>query len=163
MQLDIVEGSGQNIIPASLQVGQTQTVTVVIENINNAPRNNLFSSVTVTLTSQNGHFSVNTPNYYVGNLPTGTATATWKITGISQGSDVLLISASAINTHENLQYSDSYSPSSSITVTPNSNPGSTPTTAPTPAPTDSPSQTANPTVYQHTSPNSNNTTQPNEY
>ena len=166
MQLDIVEGSGQNIIPASLQVGQTQTVTVVIENVNNAPRNNLFSSVTVTLTSQNGHFSVNTPNYNVGNLPTGTAIATWRITGISQGSDVLLISASAINTHENLQYSDSYSPSSSITVITNSNPGSTPTTEPTSAPTDSPSQTANPAVSstpaptQTTPPNPANTKAP---
>ncbi len=166
MQLDIVEGSGQNIIPASLQVGQTQTVTVVVENINNAPRNNLFSSVTVTLASQNGHFSVNPPNYYVGNLPTGTAIATWKITGISQGSDVLLISASARNTHENLQYSDSYSPSSSISVTPNLNPGSTPTTDPTPAPTDSPSQTANPSVSstpaptQTTPPNPANTKTP---
>src|SRR5665648_8009 len=42
MQLDLVEGSSQNIIPSSIQVGQTQTVTVVIENVNNAPRNNLF-------------------------------------------------------------------------------------------------------------------------
>ena len=148
MQLDIVEGSSQNVIPSSIQVGQTQTVTVIIENFNNAPRNNLFSSVTVTLASQNNHFSVNTPTYNVGSLPTGTATATWKITGVSQGSDVLLISASATNTHENLRFSDSYSPSSSITVTPNSNPGSTPSPTPTPTPiptpTDSPSPTANP-------------------
>jgi len=144
MQLDIFEGSNQNVIPSSIQVGQTQTVTVIIENVNNAPRKNLFSSVTVTLASQNSHFSVNTPTYNVGSLPTGAATATWKITGISQGLDVLLISASATNTHENLQFSDSYSPSSSITVTPNLNPGSTPT--PTPTPTDSPSPTANPTT-----------------
>jgi hypothetical protein len=144
MQLDIVEGSSQNLIPSSIEVGQTQTVTVIIENVNNSPRHNLFSSVTVTLTSQNSHFSVNTPTYNVGSLPTGTATATWKITGISQGSDVLLISASATNTHEKLQFSDNYSPSSSITVTPNLNPGSTPT--PTPTPTDSPSPTTNPTT-----------------
>jgi hypothetical protein len=142
MQLDIVEGSSQNVIPSSIQVGQTQEVTVIIENVNNAPRNNLFSSVTVTLTSQNGRFYVNTPTYNVGSLPTGTATATWKITGVSQGLDVLSISASATNTHEKIQFSDSYSPSSSITVTPNSNPGSTPT--PTPTPTDSSSPTATP-------------------
>lgn len=150
MQLDIVESSSQNIIPSSIQVGQTQAVTIVIENINNAPRNNLLSSVTVTLASQNSHFSVNTPTYNVGTLPTGMATATWKITGVSQGSDVLLISASATNTHENLQFSDNYSSSSSITVMPNSNPGSTPTPTsiptPTPTPTDSPSPTANPTT-----------------
>ena len=142
MQLDIVEGSSQNIIPSNIQVGQTQTVTVIIENVNNAPRNNLLSSVTLTLTSQNNHFSVNTPTYNVGSLPTGKATATWKITGVSQGSDVLLISASATNTHERIQFSDSYLPSSSITITPNLNPDSTPT--PTPTTTDSPSPTANP-------------------
>jgi len=144
MQLDIVEDSSQNVIPSSIQVGQTQTITVFIENVNNSPRHNLFSSVTVTLTSQNNHFFVNTPICNVGSLPTGTATAVWKITGISQGSDVLLISASATNTHENLQFSDNYSPSSSITVTPNLNPGSTPT--PTQTPTDSPSPTTNPTT-----------------
>jgi hypothetical protein len=144
MQLEIVEDNSQNVIPSSIQVGQTQTVTVIIENVNNSPKNNLFSSVTVTLSSQNSHFSVNTPTYNVGSLPTGTATATWKITGVSQGSDFLLISASATNTHETLQFSDSYSPSSSITVTPNLNPSSTPT--PTPTPTDSPSPTANPTT-----------------
>jgi hypothetical protein len=144
MQLDIVEGSSQNVIPSSIQVGQTQTVTVIIENFNNAPRHNLFSSVTVTLASQNSHFSVNTPTCNIDSLPTGTATATWKITGVSQGSDTLLISASATNTHENLRFSDSYSPSSSIVVTPNPNPGFTPTPAPTP--TESPSPTTNPTT-----------------
>src|SRR5665647_723005 len=61
MQLDIVEDSSQNVIPSSIQVGQTQTITVFIENVNNSPRHNLFSSVTVTLTSQNNHFFVNTP------------------------------------------------------------------------------------------------------
>jgi hypothetical protein len=142
MQLDIVEGSSQNVIPSSIEVGQTQTVTIVIENVNNAQRNNIFSSVTATLASQNSHFSVNAPTYNVGTLATGIATATWKITGVSQGSDVLLITASAKNTHENLQFSDSYSPTSSITVTPNSNPNSSPT--PTPTPTDSPSTTSNP-------------------
>jgi hypothetical protein len=144
MQLDIVEGSSQNVIPSSIQVGQTQTVTVIIENFNNAPRHNLFSSVTVTLASQNSHFSVNTPTCNIDSLPTGTATATWKITGVSQGSDTLLISASATNTHENLRFSDSYSPSFSIIVTPNPKPGFTPT--PTPTPTESPSPTANPTT-----------------
>jgi hypothetical protein len=148
MQLDIVEDSSQNVIPSSIQVGQTQTITVIIENVNNSPRHNLFSSVTVTLTSQNNHFSVNTPTYNVGSLPTGKTAATWKITGVSQGSDILLISASATNTHEKLQFSDNYSPSSSITVTPNLNPDSTPTPTPipTPTPTDSPSPTANPTT-----------------
>jgi hypothetical protein len=55
MQLEIVEDNSQNVIPSSIQVGQTQTVTVIIENVNNSPKNNLFSSVTVTLASQNSH------------------------------------------------------------------------------------------------------------
>jgi hypothetical protein len=93
MQLDIVEGSGQNIIPTNIQMGQTQSVTVAISNINNAPKNNIFTSVIVTLSSQNGHFSVNKPTVNVGTLPTGTTTANWQITGVSEGSDVLLISA----------------------------------------------------------------------
>lgn len=176
MQLDILEGNSQNIIPSSIQVGQTLTVSVVIENINNAPMYNQFSSVYLTLSSQNGHFSVNTPTFNVGTLPTGTATATWQITGVSQGSDALLISASATNTHEYLQYSDSYSPSTSITVTPNSNPNYTPPPSPTPTstptptpspptPTDSPQPTANPTVAStpaptQTTPNPTSTNTP---
>jgi predicted metal-dependent enzyme (double-stranded beta helix superfamily) len=93
MQLDIVEGSSQNIIPTNIQMGQTHTVTVAISNINNAPKNNVFTSVTLTLSSQNGHFSVNTPTVNVGTLTTGTATATWQITGVSEGSDALIISS----------------------------------------------------------------------
>ena len=81
-QLDIWEGNSQNIIPSSIMVGQTATVTVVIQNINNAPPlYDQFSSVTATLSSQNGHFSVANPNFNIGTLPTGTATATWQITG----------------------------------------------------------------------------------
>jgi hypothetical protein len=87
---------------------------------------------------------VNTPTCNIDSLPTGTETATWKITGVSQGSDTLLISASATNTHENLRFSDNYSPSSSFIVTPNPNPDFTPT--PTPTPTESPSPTANYTI-----------------
>ena len=161
MQLDVVEGNSQNVIPTSIEVGQTQTVTIAIENINNAPRYDTFTSVTVTLSSQNGHFSVNPSTFNVGSLSTGTATATWKITGVSQGSDALVISASATNTHEYLQFSDSYSPSPTITVVPNSDPNytpppsPTPTSAPTPPPpstTDSSQLTANPTVATTPSP-----------
>jgi hypothetical protein len=115
-QLDILEGNSQNIIPTNIQMGQTMSVTVVISNINNAPRNNVFTSVAVTLSSQNGHFTVDTPTFNVGTLQTGAATATWQITGVSEGSDILLISASATNTHENLRFQDSYSPSPSIIV-----------------------------------------------
>ena len=162
-QLDILEGNSQNKIPTTLQVGQTQTVTVTLSNINNAALNNQLSSVSLTLGSQNGHFSVTTPTYNVGSLSTGTTTATWQITGTSQGSDTLLISASATNTHNNLKFSDSYSPSPTITVaavaTSTPAPTSSPTTAPTPVPTSGPTATPGPNPTA-TSPPSTTSTPP---
>ena len=143
-QLDILEGNSQNQIPTTIQVGQTQTVTVAIQNINNAAKYNQFSSVSLTLSSQNGHFSVSTPTFTIGTLSTGTATASWQITGVSQGADVLLISASATNTHNNLKYSDSYSTSPSITITAVPTPTPAPTPSPTPVPTPSPTITPTP-------------------
>jgi hypothetical protein len=155
-QLDILESNSQNTIPTNIKMGQTQTVTVVISNINNAPRNNVFTSVTVTLGSQNGRFSVNSPSFNVGTLQTGTATATWQITGVSEGSDVLLISASATNTHENLKFQDSYSPGPSIYVAFDPNWTPTPTPVPTPLPsqttTTPPSSTSNPAVINTPAP-----------
>jgi hypothetical protein len=144
-QLDVLEGNSQNSIPASIQVGQTLTVKVVIQNINNAPLYNLLSSASVTLQSQNGRFSVNSPTFNVGNLPTGTATATWQITGISAGSDQLVITATAKNTHQSITLTDNYSPSASITVyAPAPTPTSTPAPTPTPIPTATPSPTPSP-------------------
>ncbi len=153
-QLDIWEGNSQNVIPSSVMVGQTATVAVVIQNINNAPPlYDQFSSVTVTLSSQSGHFSVANPNFNIGTLPTGTATATWQITGLSQGSDALLISASATTIHENLHFSDSYASSPPITIAFNPNLTPTPTPAPTPIPTATPVPT--PTPIATPSPTSN--------
>jgi hypothetical protein len=173
MQLDILEGNTQNNIPTTIQVGQTVTVAVVVGNVNNAPRYNEFSSVTLTLSSQNGHFSVSKSTFNIGTLPTGTATANWQIMGISQGQDTLQISASATNMHEYLLFSDSYSPGPSITVTPNPDPNFTPPPTPVPTPTPlpptitvSPLPTANPTVaktpapIQTTTPNTNGTETP---
>ncbi len=140
-QLDILEGNSQNILPSTIMVGQTASVAVAIQNINNAPPlYNQFSSVTATLSSQSGHFSVSNPNFNIGKMPTGTSIATWQITGVSQGSDVFLISSSAKTIHENLHFSDVYSPSLSITIT--FNPDLTPT--PTPAPTTIPTSTPMP-------------------
>jgi hypothetical protein len=144
-QLDIVEGASQNQIPTNLQVGQTQTVTVAIENINNAAKYNQFTSVSLTLSSQNGHFSVSTPTFNIATLSTGTATATWQITGVSEGSDALLISASATNTHNNLKFSDTYAPSSSITIAAVPTPTPAPTPIPTPVQTPIPTATPTPT------------------
>ena len=143
-QLDILEGNSQNIFPSSIQMGETQTVRVIISNINNAPRNNVFSSVTVSLASQNDHFVVQNPNFDVGTLPTGTASATWQIIGTSEGPDALMITASATNTHENLRFQDSYFPNPQITVAFNPNYTPMPTPSPTPIPTLSPVPTPTP-------------------
>jgi hypothetical protein len=147
-QLDLLEGSSQSNLPTTIQVGQTLTVTVTLENINNSPLYTQFSSVSATLRSQNNHFTVNSDTFTINNMAIGTATATWQITGTSAGSDQLLITASAINSHKNLGFSDSYSPNPQITVT-GSDTGSTPTATytatPTPTPT-APSSTPIPTA-----------------
>jgi hypothetical protein len=135
-QLDLLEANGQ--FPTNIQVGQTATVSIVLENLNNAVRNNLLTSVSVTLKSLNNHFSVNTPTYNIGSLSTGTAVATWQITGTSEGPDQLIISASAVNTHEpGLTFSDTYSSNPTLTVT---------GTAILPSPTPTPSLTQNPSA-----------------
>ena len=174
MQLDITEGSSQNVIPQSILVGQTQTVTVTIQNINNAPSDNLFTSVAVTLSSQNHHFSVANPTYNVGTLATGSATATWHITGTSEGQDAIIISATATNPHENRYYSDNYSPNPSITVLFNPNLTPTPTPSPTPIststtspsstlqPTASPQSTTNPTTTKTQTPTQSPTSKPTQ-
>jgi hypothetical protein len=143
-----------------MQVGETQTVRVLIENINNAPRYTQFTGVTATLTSQNGHFSVNSQTVNIGTIYPGTATATWQITGTSTGTDTLLISTSATNTHFSLRYSDSYSPSPIINIIPGS--ASTPTSTPisTPIPTATPSPTPTNTLDPTPAPTSPRTTTP---
>lgn len=142
-QLDILESNSQTKVPTTLQVGQTATVSVAVQNTNNAAKYNQLTSVLLTLSSQNNHFTVSSPTYSVGTLSTGTTTATWQITGTSVGSDSLIISASARNSHQNLQFTDSYSPSPILTVAAAATPAPTPTQAPTPTPTTAP--TASPT------------------
>lgn len=165
-QLDLQEGSGQ--IPTTLQVGQVATVSVALQNVNNAPRNNLLSSVSVTLRSQNNHFSVGSPTFNIGNLATGSATATWQITGTSAGQDQIIISASAVNNHEpGLTFADSFLSNPSITVsasatTPSPNPTTPPTSTPpsTATPTSTSNPTQNPTAPPGTSPTPNVTGSP---
>jgi hypothetical protein len=146
----LVEGSNQNSIPSTIDVGQTLTVTVVLQNINNAPVYSQLSSVTATVSSQNNHFTISNPTYSVGNLATGTATATWQITGKSAGTDQIIITASASNSHGSVFLTDTYSPNPTITVTGDSlptEPPASPTTSPTSIPTNNPtvSPTLNPT------------------
>lgn len=114
--LDIVETDARTVLPPSLDVGETATVTVVVENQCSVDRYSTLTSVTLTLSSQNGRVRVTNPAYSVGTLPIGTRVATWQITGISAGSDTLTISTRATNTHERLTLTDTFSPAPSITV-----------------------------------------------
>ena len=117
-----------NQIPTSIEIGQTATVTATTQNIvDGAQSNTQLNSITATLSSQNGHFSVAAPSITNRNLmPDASTTVTWQITAITAGSDQLVISASAQNNHNNLQFHDVISPNPTITVS---------LPAPTPSPT----------------------------
>jgi hypothetical protein len=127
---DIRKGDNATQIPSAIEVGETQAVSVVVENSGDPGSYSTLSDVSVTLTSKNGHFSVNSPTYNIGDLPLGEETATWQITGVSEGADSLLITASGINKQHRaftFLFSDTYSPS--ITVgQPTPTPASTPST-----------------------------------
>jgi len=137
--LDILEGNSATQIPSAIEIEETKAVSVVVENSGNPGTYSTLSDVSVTLTSKNGCFSVNSSTYNIGDLPLGTITATWQITGVSEGFDSLLITASGVNKqHVTLTFlfSDSYSPSPSITVG-------------HPSPTPSPTSTSTPTPHLH--------------
>ena len=153
--LQILEGNAGNQLPTTLALGQTVTVTVVVENIVNTARYSELYSVSMSLSSQNGHFSVAVPTFNIGTLEAGTAIATWQITGVSEGQDSLIITANAINSHEHLQFSDSYWPSPAVMVSVS---GQT-TPAPTPIPTLT-SSPINPTPIPIQAPLSNPTRAP---
>jgi len=162
--LGFLVGNSGNQLPSTISVGETRTVTVVLRNQVNTPSNTVLSGASVTLKSQFGRFSVTTPTFSVGNFPSGTVTATWQITGVSAGSDLLVMAVTATNSHLNLQFSDTYSPLPSINVqmpaptpppptpfssaVPSASPMSTPTPVETPFPTSSPSSSPlpNPTL-----------------
>jgi hypothetical protein len=158
-QLDILEGNSQNSIPTTIQVGQTLTVTVAVQNINNVARYSQLSSVVLTLNSQNSHFTVTNPTYNIATL-TGTVTATWQITGTSAGSDALVITATARNSHQNIQFQDSYVPNPTLTVTSASGSTPLPTQAATPTATPTPIVTPAPTINPTSNPQSTLTPTP---
>jgi hypothetical protein len=145
--LDILEGNAANQLPVAINVGQTATITVVVENKVNTALYTALSSVSLSLASQSGHFTVSAPTFNVGTLQKGTTTATWQITGVSAGPDVFVISVNARNSHKSLQFQDTYSPSPAITVT-----DPTPTPTPSPPSTSTPSPTSSPTPRPTTSP-----------
>jgi hypothetical protein len=143
--LDILEGNNGNSIPTALTVGQTLPVTIAVENLVNSQLFNIMSDVSLTLNSEKGHVSVNSPTVDLGTLQKGKASATWQITGESAGSDTLTITAKGTNSHMSLKFSDSYSPAPTITVT-EPTPSPTPISTPTPAPTLTPAPTSKPMI-----------------
>ncbi len=144
--LDILEGDDGNQVPLTLNVSETKTVSVVILNNVYSPRYTTLSGVSVTLSSAYGHFSVNNPTYYVGDLVAGTTTAIWQITGNTEGVDYLIIQASGRNPHEGISFSDSYFPYPLLTVGQPTGTPPPPPPAPTPAPTIAPIPTPIPTT-----------------
>ena len=152
--LDILEGNGANQIPALLNVIETKTVSILIENRVNSNKYETLSGVSVTLTSMYGHFVVNGPTYSIGDLPPGTKMATWQITGTSDGFDYLSIEASGHNSHKSISFSDNYSPIPLISVGQTTGAPPAPPTPPppTPAPTFKPSSTSTPAPNSTPSP-----------
>lgn len=145
--LDILETDSQSQLPSAINLGETKTVKVVIQNDVNTGTYATLTSVSVTLTSAKGYFSVNTPTINIETLQSGTTTASWQITSISDGYDYLTIQASAINTHYSY-FSDSFS--SAIKVgQPAATPEPTSTPTQTPAPTN-PQTTQTPTASTST-------------
>ena len=139
--LDILEGNSANQIPADIEIDETKTVSVIVENRGNSGTYSIISDVSLTLTTKYGHFSVNSPTYNIDELPLGEKTATWQITGVSEGFDSLIITANGVNRQHlalTFLFSDSYSPSASIKVghpSPTPPPKATPTPNPDTEPT----------------------------
>ncbi|TRO50366.1 hypothetical protein E2P63_06455 [Candidatus Bathyarchaeota archaeon] len=142
--LDILEGNSENQIPSGIEINETKTVSVIVENRGNPGTYPTISDVSLTLTSKYGHFSVYSSKYNIGELPLTKKSASWQITGVSEGFDSLVIRASGINKQHlalTFLFSDSYSPAPSITV---GHPSPTSPPTPTPTPTNEPSPTPNP-------------------
>lgn len=161
--LDILEGNSANQIPTTLNVSETKTGSILIENRVNTNKYPTLSGVSVTLTSVYGHFVVNGPTYNIGDLPPGTKTATWQITGTSDGFDYLSIEATGYNSHKSIPFSDNYAPIPLIAVGQTTGappPPPTPTSPPPPAPASEPSSTSTPAPNSTSSPVPSTTPKP---
>lgn len=115
--LDILEGNVGEIIPQTIGVGETKTVTIQINNQCNTKSYTTLTNVRLTLTSKNGLFQIINPNFIVGTMSIGSKTATWQIIGLTSGSDELTITAQGTNTHNKLTFRDTYSPTKTLTIT----------------------------------------------
>lgn len=116
-KLDLLEGDANNSFPASLGVGQTANVSVMVHNSADStlPAYYTMSIVSVTLSSLNGRFSVKSPTFNITNMLPGTAAARWQVTGLSAGVDYFQIDAVATNTHYS-SFADTYDPKEQVTV-----------------------------------------------
>ena len=151
--LDILEGNSANKIPSTIEVGETKTVTIVVENNVNTEQYSKLSDVCASLSSKNGHFSVTALTCNIGDLQSGTATATWQITGVSSGTDSLSITVTGNNQDMSASFSDNYSPSPVITVAQSTSTSSpTPTFASTPTPEASPTNAPTSTTQETPTP-----------
>ena len=130
-------------INSTITVGQTITVSASLKNtvnVNKASYSTL-SSVSASLRSQNGRFSVSVPTVSAASISAGASrTVTWQITAISAGTDSAIFSGSAKNTHQQLSFADSSTTSFTIV-----SPTTTPTPVSTPSPTPTPNLTPTPT------------------
>ena len=115
--LDILEGNAGEIIPQTIGVGETKTVTLQISNQCNSKSYTTLTNVRLTLASKNSLFQITNPTYTVGTMNIGSKTATWQITGLTSGSDELIITAQGTNTHNQLTFRDTYSPAKTLTIT----------------------------------------------
>lgn len=116
--LALLVGNAGNVLPTTINVGQTATVKVILQHtITDVTRYNTLNSVLASLASVSGHFSVSAPNVSLGSITgNGVVTATWTITGTSAGADSMRIMAFGTNPHEALTFSDAYAPAPLINV-----------------------------------------------
>jgi hypothetical protein len=163
--IDLREKDISNQIPTTINVGETKTISVLVENIVDAGEYTELYDVIVTLSSRIGHFLVSSPVYRIDQMSEGIATATWEITGVSAGVDSIGIRAEGTNlAHIGYVFVlvDNYFPSPSITVELPSDSTSEPTQEPTPPPTQEPTSepTPEPTPEPTTEPTPEPTQEP---
>jgi hypothetical protein len=165
--LDILEADSQTQIPSTLNKEETKTISLIVENSGNPGIYDTISGVSLRLTSKYGFFSINSETYSVGDMQLGKKSAVWQITGVSDGYDTILISATGINDeHRISQFSDSYSipitvgqptsspsPTTTPTSTPTPTPSPTSSFSPNPTPTNNPTPTPTPTLTPTSTPN----------
>jgi hypothetical protein len=102
--------NSQSNLPSSIN---TQTSSVKIAVQIKGDRNNYFyriAKLQVTLYSMEGNIEIKNPQQTMTNLyPGDTPVFLWQVTGVTTGSDSFHFTLSAFNSHQNVDFSDSYS------------------------------------------------------